>query len=254
MINVIIADDEEPARGELKFLLEQYDDINIIAEASDGEMAVKLCHEHKPDLIFMDIQMPALSGIEAAEMLVNSGNTPYIIFVTAYDSYAIRAFELHAIDYLLKPVETVRLESSLARIRKLLSSDHDISVSLKAMKDMLGDYKEQRCSKVITVCKDEKFYPVAVEKIKYAYADDKRTYLVTTSGKFTYKNTLHHLEELLPENFVRTHRSYIVNINFIKDIEPWFNGAYQITIVNDENNVPLSRSHAKCFKEIMQME
>jgi len=254
MINVIIADDEEPARGELKFLLEQYDDINIIAEASDGEMAVKLCHEHKPDLIFMDIQMPALSGIEAAEMLVNSGNTPYIIFVTAYDSYAIRAFELHAIDYLLKPVETVRLESSLTRIRKLLSSDHDISVSLKAMKDMLGDYKEQRCSKVITVCKDEKFYPVAVEKIKYAYADDKRTYLVTTSGKFTYKNTLHHMEELLPENFVRTHRSYIVNINFIKDIEPWFNGAYQITIVNDENNVPLSRSHAKCFKEIMQME
>lgn len=254
MINVIIADDEEPARGELKFLLEQYDDINIIAEASDGEMAVQLCHEHKPDLIFMDIQMPALSGIEAAEMLVNSGNTPYIIFVTAYDSYAIRAFELHAIDYLLKPVETVRLESSLARIRKLLSSDHDISVSLKAMKDMLGDYKEQRCSKVITVCKDEKFYPVAVEKIKYAYADDKRTYLVTTSGKFTYKNTLHHLEELLPENFIRTHRSYIVNINFIKDIEPWFNGAYQITIVDDENNVPLSRSHAKCFKEIMQME
>jgi DNA-binding LytR/AlgR family response regulator len=77
---------------------------------------------------------------------------------------------------------------------------------------------------------------------------------VTTSGKFIYKNTLHHLEELLPENFIRTHRSYIVNINYIKDIEPWFNGAYQITIINDDDNVPLSRSHSKYFKEIMQME
>jgi len=254
MIKVIIADDEEPARAEMKFLLEQYDDINILAEASDGEMAVKLCYEHKPDLVFMDIQMPALSGIEAAEMLINSGTPPYIIFVTAYDSYAIRAFELHAIDYLLKPVETERLESSLDRIRKLLNSDHDISASLKAMKEMLGGYKEHRCGKVITVCKDEKFYPVPIDKIKYAYADDKRTYLVTTSGKFIYKNTLHHLEELLPQNFIRTHRSYIVNINYIKDIEPWFNGAYQITIINDEDSVPLSRSHSKYFKEIMQME
>lgn len=254
MIKVIIADDEEPARAELAYLLEKYDDINIVGEASDGEMAVKLCHEQKPDLVFMDIQMPALSGIDAAEILMNSGNPPYIIFVTAYDAYAIRAFELHAIDYLLKPVETERLEASLERIRKLLASDHDFPVALKAMRDMLGGYREHRCSKVITVCKDEKFYPVLIEKIKYAYADDKRTYLVTTSGKFIYKNTLQHLEELLPENFLRTHRSYIVNINYIKDIEPLFNGAYQISIVNDENPVPLSRSHSKYFKEIMQME
>ena len=254
MIKVIIADDEEPARGELKFLLEQYDDISIIAEASDGEMAVRLCHELKPDLVFMDIQMPVLSGVEAAEMLVNSGSPPYIIFVTAYDSYAIRAFELHAIDYLLKPVETERLESSLERVRRLLGAEGEISLSLKAMKEMLGGYKEQRCSKVITVCRDEKFYPVPVEKIKYAYADDKRTYMVTVTGKFVYRNTLHHLEELLPGNFIRTHRSYIVNINFIKDIEPWFNGAYQISIINDEDTVPLSRSHTKEFREIMRME
>ena len=253
MVKVIIADDEEPARTELGFLLDRYDDIEILAEASDGEMAVKLCHEHKPDLIFMDIQMPSLSGIEAAEMLINSGDPPYIIFVTAYDAYAIRAFELHAIDYLLKPVEIERLDSSLERIRKLLNSDHEIILSMKSMKEMLSGFKENRGSRMITVCRDEKFYPVPVEKIKYAYADDKKTYLVTLSGKFTYKNTLHHLEDLLPENFIRTHKSYIVNINFIKDIEPWFNGAYQISIVNDENPVPLSRSHSKYFKEIMQM-
>lgn len=253
MINVIIVDDEEPARTELRFLLEKYDDINILAEASDGEMAVKLCYELKPDLVFMDIQMPAISGIEAAEVLIHSPERPYIIFVTAYDTYAIKAFELHAIDYLLKPVETERLESSLERVRKLLVSDQDISVSLKAMKKMLNSYREHHGSRVITVCSDEKFYPVPVEKIKYAYADDKRTYLVTLSGRFIYKNTLQHLEDLLPENFIRTHRSYVVNINFIKDIEPWFNGAYQITIINDENPVPLSRSHSRYFKEIMQM-
>jgi DNA-binding LytR/AlgR family response regulator len=254
MINVIIIDDEEPARTELRFLLESYDDINIIAEASDGEMALRLCREHKPDLIFMDIQMPAISGIEAAEILLNSGHPPYIIFVTAYDSYAIRAFELHAIDYLLKPVEIERLESSLDRIRKLLSSNGESSVSLKAMKEMLAGYKNNRNNKIITVCKDEKYYPVPVEKIKYAYADDKKTFLVTTTGKFLYKYPLHKLEEILPENFVRTHRSYIVNIQFIKDIEPWFNGAYQVSIINDENPVPLSRSHSKNFKEIIQME
>lgn len=254
MIKVIIADDEKPARTELRFLLEKYDDINIAAEATDGEMAVKLCHEHKPDLVFMDIQMPALSGIDAAEMLISSDKPPYIIFVTAYDAYAIRAFELHAVDYLLKPVETARLESSLERVRKLLVSDHEMSVSIKSMKTMLSGFRENRSSRIITVCRDEKFYPVSLEKIKYAYADDKRTYLVTTVGKFTYKNTLHHLEEVLPDNFIRTHRSYIVNINFIKDIEPWFNGAYQINITNDENPVPLSRSHSRYFKEIMQME
>ncbi len=254
MIKIIIIDDEEPARTELKFLLEQYDDIQVLAEASDGEMAVNLCYELKPDLIFMDIQMPAFSGIEAAEILINSVNPPYIIFVTAYDAYAIRAFELHAIDYLLKPVEQDRLESSLDRIRKLLNSDHEISVSMKAMKEMLGGFNQNRNNRIITVCRDEKFYPVPIEKIKYAFADDKRTYLITVSGKFTYKNTLHHLEEILPQNFIRTHRSYIVNINFIKDIEPMFNGAYQITILNDDNPVPLSRSHSKNFKEIIQME
>lgn len=254
MINVIIADDEEPARAELRFLLEKYDDIHIQAEATDGEMAVRLCHEHRPDLVFMDIQMPALSGIDAAEILINSGNPPYIIFVTAYDAYAIKAFGLHAIDYLLKPLEPERLQVSIDRTRKLLNSDHEFSKSIKGMKGMLGEFKENRSTGIITVCRDEKFYPVAVEKIKYAYADDKRTYLVTTTGKFTYKNTLQHLEGLLPENFIRTHRSYIVNINFIKDIEPWFNGAYQIHVANDENPVPLSRSHSRFFKEIMQME
>ncbi len=254
MVNVIIADDEEPARVELKFLLESYDDINILAEASDGEMAVRLCYEHKPDLIFMDIQMPAISGIEAAETLLDTGNPPYIIFVTAYDAYAIRAFELHAIDYLLKPVETERLESSLDRIRKLLGSNNETSISVKAMKEMLGGFVNNRNNRIITVCRDEKFYPVPLEKIKYAYADDKKTYLVTVNGKFLYKNTLHQLEEVLPENFIRTHRSYIVNIQFIKDIEPWFNGAYQISITGDENPVPLSRSHSKSFKEIMHME
>jgi len=254
MINVIIADDEEPARNELKFLLESYDDIDIIAEATDGEMALKLCHDHQPDMIFMDIQMPALSGIEAAEILLKSGNPPYIIFVTAYDSYAIRAFELHAIDYLLKPIETIRLESSLDRIRKLLGSNTETSISLKAMKEMLGGFVNNRSSSIITVCKDEKFYPLQLEKIKYAYADDKKTYLITAAGRFLYKNTLHQFEEILPDNFVRTHRSYIVNIHFIKDIEPWFNGAYQISIAGDDNPVPLSRSHSKYFKEIMHME
>jgi DNA-binding LytR/AlgR family response regulator len=254
MVNVIIADDEEPARAELRFLLESYDDVNILAEASDGEMAVRLCHEHKPDLIFMDIQMPAISGIEAAETLLSSGNPPYIIFVTAYDAYAIRAFELHAIDYLLKPIEIERLESSMDRIRKLLASNNETSISVKAMKEMLGGFVNNRNSRIITVCRDEKFYPVPLEKIKYAYADDKKTYLVTVNGKFLYKNTLHQLEEILPENFIRTHRSYIVNMQFIKDIEPWFNGAYQISITGDENPVPLSRSHSKSFKEIMHME
>jgi len=254
MINVIIADDEEPARAELRFLLEDYDDINIIAEASDGEMVVRLCHDKKPDLVFMDIQMPAISGIEAAEILLNSGKPPFIIFITAYDSYAIRAFELHAIDYLLKPIETDRLDRSLERIRKLISANHKSSIPEKAMRDMLGGFVNNRTGKIITVCKDEKFYPVQLEKIKYAYADDKKTYLVTAAGKFLYKNTLHQLEEILPDNFVRTHRSFIVNIQFIKDIEPLFNGAYQISITNDDNHVPLSRSHSKNFKEIMHME
>lgn len=254
MIRAIIVDDEEPARSELKFLLEEYDDINVIAEASDGETAVKLSTELNPDLLFIDIQMPLLSGIDVAEILINSQRSPYIIFVTAYDSYAIKAFQLHAIDYLLKPVEPDRLKSSIERARKLIASDKSSQPSMDNLKALLADFKDKKNTKIITVCKDDRFYPLQIEKIKYAYADDKKTFLVTVNGKFAYKHTLQHLEEILPENFIRTHKSYIVNINFIKNIELWFNGAYQIFLQNEEEPIPLSRHHAKQFKEIMQME
>jgi len=257
MIRVIIIDDEEPARSELRFLLEEeYEDIEIIAEASDGKMALKLCQELNPDLIFIDIQMPLLSGIDVAEALTQSTSPPYIIFVTAYDSHAIKAFKLHAIDYLLKPIETERLKSSIERVKKLIESDksNSITSSQKNLKELFKDFKDKKNTSIITVCKDEKFYPVPIDKIKYAYADDKKTFLVTVNGKFYYKHTLQHLEEILPENFVRTHKSYIVNINFIKNIELWFNGAYQIFLQNEEEPIPLSRNHVKHFKEIMQME
>ena len=113
-------------------------------------------------------------------------------------------------------------------------------------KDQKTDY--------ITICNDDRFYPIKFDSIKYAYADEKKTYIITTEGTYQYKKTLSRLEELLPEFFFRTHKSYLVNIKYIRKIDAWFNGAYKLTISDDEKTVPLSRSCASDFKKIMNME
>ncbi len=252
-MNVLIVDDEKPAREELKYLLSDYEHVNVLGEAGDGESAVSMVYELKPDVVFLDIQMPVVTGIEVAEILLNSPGTPYIIFITAYDSYAIKAFELHAVDYLLKPIERQRLSASIDRVEDLISSRDKENSTLNGLKEMIGSFKSDKKTSYITVCRDERFYPIPFEQIKYAYSEGKKTILVTTEGKFTYKNTLQNVEESMTEDFIRTHKSYIVNIRYIEEIEPWFNGAYTITVRGDEHEIPLSRSYARKFKEVLKM-
>lgn len=253
-MNVIIIDDEKPAREELKYLLSDFDNITVMGEASDGESAVNLIYKLKPDVIFLDIQMPAVTGIEVAEILLNSPDTPYIIFITAYDSYAIKAFELHAVDYLLKPIEKNRLIASVDRVRDLMCSTKNGDSSLSSLKEMIGSFVPKKINSYITVCRDERYYPIPFEQIKYAFCEGGKTVLVTTEGKFTYKNTLQSLEEDMTEDFFRSHKSYIINIRFIEEIEPWFNGAFQIKMKADDHEIPLSRNYAKKFKEILNMD
>jgi len=252
-MKVVIVDDEMPAREELKFLLSDYDRVNVLGEAADGESAVNLIYDLKPDVVFLDIQMPAVTGIEVAEILLNSPDTPYIIFITAYDSYAIKAFELHAVDYLLKPIEKQRLTASIKRVEELVDSRGTDEKTLTGLKEMIGNFKRKSENRYITVCRDERFYPIPFEQIKYAYSEGKKTVLVTTEGKFSYKNTLQSLEEAMTEDFIRTHKSYIVNIRYIEEIEPWFNGAYQIKVREDDHEIPLSRSYARNFKDTLRM-
>jgi DNA-binding LytR/AlgR family response regulator len=255
MITFIVVDDETPAREELKYLLGKYNDFELAAEASDGKMAIELCKVKKPQVVFLDIQMPGYTGIEVAEKLLQFDNPPYIVFVTAYDSYAIEAFNLHVIDYLLKPIENLRLEQTIDRIRKNNNSQHDLNLAMEKIKTMMQQQNTQKFSSpYITVCDDDCYYPVSFKKIKYAYTIDKKTYLLTEEGKYCYKNTLTHFEKSSPGNFLRIHRSFVVNIHFIAKIDKWFNGTYKLTIDNEKKSVSVSRQYAPEFRKIMKME
>ncbi|MCG8572838.1 MAG: LytTR family transcriptional regulator DNA-binding domain-containing protein [Spirochaetes bacterium] len=253
MITVLIADDETPAREELKYLLEKFSDLKLIGEASDGMMALDFCTTKNPDVVMLDIQMPGLNGLEVARNLLSLDHPPYIIFVTAYDSYAVDAFELHAVDYLLKPLEDSRLSQTIDRVRKVIESQKQVQDTLIKIKNMLQSNYQQQDS-YVTVSSQERYYPIHFDRIKYAYAEDKETYIITDKGKFAYKNTLTHLEEIAPIYFCRIHRSYMVNIHYITLIDSWFNSTYRITLPGVSETLPVSRSHVKKFKELMKLD
>lgn len=255
MITYIIADDETPARDELKYFLDKYNDFLLVGEASDGENALTLCKIEKPNVAFLDIQMPGLTGVEVTSRLLKLKEPPFIVFVTAFDSYAIEAFDLHAIDYILKPIEHVRLENAVTHIRNIVNSGNDLENSVKKIKALLN-YTDsaKNISPFITLCNEEQYFPIAFEEIKYAHVINKRTYITTEDGKFCYKNTLTHFKEEAPTYLIRVHRAYVVNIHFIEKIDLWFNGTYQITIKGGKETVPVSRHYLKHFKNIMKIE
>lgn len=258
MIKYIIADDENPAKDELKYLLNKYSDFSLVGEASDGVTALKLCEDSNADVAFLDIQMPGLTGVEVASRLLKLNKPPFIVFVTAFDSYAIEAFDLHAIDYILKPIEKERLEDAVGHIRNTVSSggsNGDIESSIEKIKALLNCTDlSKNTSPFITLCNEEQYYPIAFDTIKLAHAINKKTYITTEDTKYCYKNTLTHFDEEAPDYLIRVHRAYVVNIHFIEKIDLWFNGTYQVTIKGEQDTVPVSRHYIKQFKKIMKME
>ena len=243
-IKIVIIDDEAPAREIIKHYLKEVDSIEVIAECSDGFSGLKTVSVMKPDLIFLDIQMPRLTGIEMVEVLTEK---PEIIFTTAYDQYAIRAFELNAVDYLMKPYQKRRfLDAVNKAIEKIRSGKGN-----KVPANELLVKKPETSSPVnrIVVRKGNSLNLIPVEQIRYVEAQDDYVMIYHSTGKALKQQTMKFYEENLPkEDFVRIHRSYIVKVGEIKRIEPYGKDNH-IAILHSDDRLPVSRAGYKHLKE-----
>lgn len=232
IFKTILIDDEKLALSRLKRLLADYQDIiEIIGEANNGEEGVGIIEKLRPDLIFLDIEMPAMNGFE---MLAKLDFMPIVVFATAFDEYAIRAFEENSIDYLLKPIEKERLEITIKKLeqsRKNKPQDFDNQFFLNFVEQL----KPKKEIQSIAVKTGERILLVKLEDISYFEAEDKYTFLTTKDGKKHLTDyTITVLEEKLPAFFIRVSRSTIINTNLIKEIQKYFNGKFML-LLDDKN-------------------
>lgn len=234
--SVLIVDDEPLAREALALVLSEFNDVEISGECSDGFEAVKAINETRPDIVFLDIQMPKLDGFDVLELL--GEDPPFIVFVTAYDEYALKAFESHALDYVLKPVSPGRLKKTFAKINERLQEK-----SSQPMGELLADRQAYITPLARILVRDRaNVYIIAVEDIVYFEAQDDYVSIQTRERSFLKKETLSHLEKLLDDRqFIRIHRSYMLNINHLSKIEPYTKDS-RIAILKSGKTLPVSRS------------
>ncbi len=259
-LRILIADDEQPARGELSFQLAQFDDVEIVDQATDGLQAVSLAEALAPDVVLLDIQMPGLTGFEVARQLLERGVGCHVVFVTAFDQYAIEAFEVSAVDYLLKPVEPARLAQMIQRVRRLVASapnGTDGTIANKELERIVKYVAERQSRRERLVVKvGERFLLVQAEDIVSASLADEVITIVASSmvGTSNYR-TLDELHSHLdPAVFWRVHRSHVVNINKIKEIVPWFNRNYILRMKDGKGaEIPVSRTQSKRLREYLSL-
>ena len=246
-IRVIIVDDEELARQVIREMLAAHPEVEVMAECSNGFDAVRLVAELKPDLIFLDIQMPKLDGFEVLELI---GDEFAVIFATAYDEHALRAFEFHAVDYLLKPFRAERFEAALDRARERIGKKMASSpVELSASSRVPGQYAER-----IVVKDGTRVQIIPVSKLDYAEAQDDYVALAAQGKKHLKQQTISSLEAALdPKNFVRIHRSYVVNLERVTRLEPYGKDTHVVTLI-DGTRLPVSRAGYTRLKDFLDRQ
>ena len=242
LIKYIIADDEVLARDSIKVLLSSDSDLQLVAECRDGQEVLQQVQQQNIDLLWLDIQMPRLNGFEVLEGL-SAEKMPYIIFVTAYDEFALRAFEYNALDYLLKPYSNERFYKALTKAKKILNQT--ATPNFRApFQELLHFYQQhQNYRQRLSVKTKDKILLLEVKDIDWIKASGAYLEISTHQHKYLIQDSLKNLErQLNPKEFVRIHRSTIVNLACIHALEPWFNGEYFVILKNGEK-LKLSRSY-----------
>lgn len=258
-LRVLVIDDEQLARDELCFLLGQIDGVEIIGQAADGVEALRKAGELQPDLMFLDVQMPGLTGFEVARRMVEADILPQLVFVTAYDQYAIEAFAVNALDYVLKPVDADRLQQTLERVRRRLAAEQAAKMPLSPddlERVVAAVQARQGRRDQLAVRVGERFVLVQTDEVIHASLVDDAILVVTNtvSGTSNYR-TLDELQARLDgEVFWRVHRSHLVNITKIKEIVPWFSRNYLLKMKDPRaTEIPVSRSQTKRLREYLQL-
>ncbi len=256
-ISAILVDDEPLAREELAFPLKAHPEVHLVAQGKNGLEAYQMIKAHQPDVLFLDVAMPGLDGMELVRKLLDKKSkvpVPYMIFVTAYDQYAVQAFELNAIDYLLKPIDKARLTQSLQKVRRVLESPPSPAAKLEEMMRMLSVRPSQQTK--LLVRSNNRLLLIDASELIYATIEDGLISMVTRGleGQSNYRTIEDLQANLDPAVFWRVHRSYLVNINHIKEVVPWFKSSYQLKMDDRRNSeIPVSRAQTKRLRELLKL-
>lgn len=254
-LSAVIVDDEQLARDELAFLLKNVGDVNVVAQGKNGLEAVDLIREHNPDVVFLDVQMPGLDGFGVLKKLLDKKvPLPRIVFATAFDQYAVKAFEVNAVDYLLKPFDKKRVARSVQKAREQMEPTATPEDKFETLVRMLETQKIP-ASKILLKAAGRLFL-VDQKDICYASIEDGVITVVTAGangmeGQSNCRTLEQLLEALDPNLFWRAHRSYLVNINRIREVVPWFKSSYQLRMDDKkQTEVPVSRAQTKRLREL----
>ncbi len=255
-INTIIVDDEKPARDELAFLLKGFPEVNVIGQGKNGVEAVSLIKEHAPDLVFLDVHMPGLDGFGVLKKLVERKvRVPHVVFATAFDNYAVHAFEVNAVDYVLKPFDKGRIAKAIQRAKKMLETQSSTTERLEMLVSQLGAAKAAQPVKLL-VKSQQRLLLVDEQDVIFATIEDG---IITVAGReiegTSNYRTLEEMHAALDsESFWRPHRSYLVNIHHIKEVVPWFKSSYMIKMADKKHTeIPVSRAQTKRLRELFKL-
>jgi two-component system response regulator LytT len=244
-VKIIIVEDEKISSDELKYIISKNSRFKIIGQAYDGISALELVKNQEPEVVFIDINIPGKNGVELAEEIKKILPDTILIFLTAYDIYAIKAFELRVYDYILKPYDEKRIAESLNCISNTINNRNENEII-----DFLGKLDNKQVLKKVPCENNGRIILVDVSKIYLCYSEDEKNYVKTDEETYYTTKTLQELVE--KTNFFRCHRSYIVNLEKIKEVYSWFNGTYRLIMDDAENSeIPVSRTHVREIKELL---
>ena len=250
-LRALLVDDESPARKELRYLLQPFDDIQVVGEAANAIEAMELIRNLDYSVIFLDIDMPGLNGIDLAGQLRDNDDPPAIIFTTAHEEYAFAAFSVNAADYLLKPIHPKRLEEAVTKVRQLKGA---VNPAKKLpIQPKVEQTAQPKPLEVIPVEQRGKTILLRQDEIIYIYTDKDNVYVKTQKDSYLTRFTLRDLElRLNPNLFFRSHRCYLVNIQRMRELIPYFNGTYTVVVDDHERSeIPVSRTQSRKLKEIL---
>ncbi|RBP06135.1 LytTR family DNA-binding domain-containing protein [Rossellomorea aquimaris] len=240
-MKVAIIDDEPYSREEMKHLLSGYSWVEVVGEASSAEKGLEIILTKEPDVLFLDIEMPGMSGVDLAEALQKMKHKPEIVFATAYPDYALKAFRVEAVDYLLKPFEEDQLAQTMERLKNLLK------VGMK-------EQSESPSMGKLAVQDEDKIVFISPKDILYIFREERETFICTKKKKYTCRLPIKELESKLSTYpFFRVHKSYLVQLPFVEELIPWGSGVYQLKVHGADEAIPVSRNYVKELRERLEL-
>lgn len=256
-ITALIVDDEQPARDELAFLLKSFSDVEVVGQGKNGVEAVSLVRDLSPHIVFLDVQMPGLDGFGVIKRLLEKkAPLPFFVFATAFDQYAVQAFEVNAIDYLLKPIAKPRLEKAIARVRRMLDTSDATSQKLDRLVQMVEQRPAVQQKGKLVVRSANRMFLVDSDEVIFASIEDGVISIVTREleGQSNFRTVEELQANLDPQVFWRVHRSYLVNVNHIKEVVPWFKSSYQLKMEDrKQTEIPVSRAQTRKLRELLNL-